>query len=97
MLRLIVDFEQMQHELTRMSDLSDEYRQLYGTLLMKVDESSQYWKGKDQEAFLSKIYAFEKDFDLLHEWINQYILFINKSMQAYRMCQDEAEAMSLRL
>jgi len=97
MLRLIVNFEDMQREIARMNEISDDYRYLYGSLLNRVDESSLHWKGKDQEAFISRIHAFEGDFDKLHRLLKQYIEFLEKSMQSYRMCQDQAEASSLRL
>jgi len=63
MLRLIVNFEDMQREIARMNEISDDYRYLYGSLLNRVDESSLHWKGKDQEAFISRIHAFEGDFE----------------------------------
>lgn len=97
MLRLYVDMDEMQHQINRMNELCDVYHFLYGTLFSKVDESALYWKGKDQQAFLSRIHNFEGDFDKMHELLLQYTDFLEKSLQAYRMCQDEAEASSLRL
>lgn len=95
--RLFVDFEGMQQHVSKMNDLCDDYCHLYRSLINKVDESSLYWKGKDQQAFISRIHDFESDFDRLHGLLQQYVDFLEKSISSYRMCQDMAESSAYRL
>ena len=95
--KLIVNFEAVENEVNHLNDLSEDYRQLYRKLFSEVDESSLYWKGKDQQAFLSKIHESEQDFNQLFQLLQQYISFIDKSMKSYHMCQDEIESSLVRL
>lgn len=95
--RLIVNFDVMQSEISKMNELNDEYYRLYGSLLNQVDESSLYWKGEDHDAFMDKIHGFEEDFNRLYRLLGQYIGFVDKSLQTYRMAQEAAKASSLRM
>lgn len=97
MRQLIVSFDQIESEISRLDDLANQYREMYGNLFNKVDESNLYWKGKDQEAFMNKFQESESDFNKLHQLFKQYIEFLEKSVDAYRLCQDEAQASMLRL
>ena len=97
MRKLIVSFDQIEAEINRLDDLANQYRELYGGLFNKVDESNLYWKGKDQETFIKKFHESEDDFHKLHQLFKQYVDFLKKSVDAYKLCQDEAQATMLRL
>lgn len=95
--KLIVNFDAIQGEVNRLNDLLEDYRILYGKLFAEVDQSSLYWKGKDQETYIRKIHESESDFEKMFQLLQQYISFIEKSLKSYRLCQDEAEASIRRL
>ena len=95
--KLIVNFEAIQGEVNRLNDLLEDYRILYGKLFNVVDQSSLYWKGKDQETYIRKIHESESYFEKMFQLLQQYISFIEKSLKSYRLCQDEAEASIRRL
>lgn len=94
---IFVELDMLESVQKRMQEKSDHYQQLYHRLYATVDDTQQYWSGKEQEVFLQQIHEFEQDFNKLHQLLNEYCSFLKKSAQAYRSCQDEATSMAYRL
>jgi WXG100 family type VII secretion target len=86
---ITVQPEQLESCAARMDDKNQDY--LNGTieLFNAVDTMGNAWKGKDNQAFTTRISKFQSDFRQLSMLCTQYSEFLKNSARAYRQTQDQ--------
>ena len=66
-------------------------------LFQEVAAMGSGWQGKDNQAFVSQIQGFEKDFQQMAALMREYAAFLKLSAKTYRQTQDERAQMARRL
>ncbi len=67
--------------------LSAEYRANYENLFTTIDTNLASWTSEDKTAFITQINGFKDDFERMHELMETYARFLEKSAEAYRTTQ----------
>lgn len=73
------------------------YEKNYRRLFQEVAAMGSGWQGKDNQAFVSQIQGFEKDFQQMAALMREYAAFLKLSAKTYRQTQDERAQMARRL
>ena len=73
------------------------YEKNYRRLFQEVAAMGSGWQGKDNQAFVSQIQGFEKDFQQMAALMREYASFLKLSAKTYRQTQDERAQMARRL
>lgn len=73
------------------------YEKNYRRLFQEVSAMGSGWQGKDNQAFVSQIQGFEKDFQQMAALMREYAAFLKLSAKTYRQTQDERAQMARRL
>ncbi len=67
--------------------LAGEYQTNYNNLFTTIDTSLSTWTSEDKTAFINQINGFKDDFERMHELMETYARFLEKSAEAYRTTQ----------
>lgn len=73
------------------------YERNYHRLYQEVDRMGGSWQGKDNQAFVSQIHGFEKDFQQMAALMREYANFLKLSAKTYRQVQDDRVMQARRL
>lgn len=73
------------------------YDKSYARLYQTVEGMSTSWKGKDNQAFVAQLRAFQTDFQQMSALMKEYATFLRTSAKIYRETQDERTAQARRL
>lgn len=86
----IMDYASLDSHIKQLETLRDEYRTAYQSDLYTkaLDEVKSAFKGKDCDAFVSKVEEFRDDFDKMSDVITQYIDFLKKALKDYQNTQE---------
>ena len=86
----IMDYASLDSNIKKLEMLRDEYRTAYQSDLYTkaLDEVKNAYKGKDCDAFISKVEEFRDDFDKMSDVITQYIDFLKKALKDYQNTQE---------
>ncbi|MCI5723658.1 MAG: WXG100 family type VII secretion target [Erysipelotrichaceae bacterium] len=73
----------------RMEEKNTSYLRNVNELFSAVDAMNVAWKGKDNQAFITKITALQSDFKQVSILCSEYIEFLRNSARSYRNTQEE--------
>jgi Uncharacterized protein conserved in bacteria len=76
---------------------NNNYQATYQQLIQAVDQTSAFWTGKDQIAYVNEIMEFENKLLKLNILLNEYSDFLKKSARAYRLTQDSIMHLTKKL
>lgn len=86
---IIVEPEQLESCAARMDQDNQDYERAMKELFAEVDNLSEVWKGKDNQALTAEIMKLQGDFQQLSVLCSQYSEFLKSSARAYCDTQDE--------
>lgn len=86
----IMDYASLDSHIKQLETMRDEYRTAYQSDLYTkaLDEVKSAYKGKDCDAFVSKVEEFRDDFEKMSDVITQYIEFLRKAFRDYQNTQE---------
>lgn len=96
-IQIQVDPARLDTASSQIEQRSLSYERAFHRLLQEVDAMGSSWKGKDNQAFVSQIHGFEKDFQQMAALMKEYAAFLKYSAKVYRQTQDERAQMARRL
>lgn len=92
-----VNPEKLENGALRIDQQSCAYEKSYARLYQAVDVMSSAWQGKDNQAFVTQIRAFQTDFQQMSVLMKEYGNFLKMSAKIYRETQNERSAQARRL
>lgn len=88
-IQIHVDPAQLDACASHIESLVDIYEKEYRALFTGIAQLQDSWKGKDNQAFVTQIQGFEKDFIAMRDIMREYAMFLRKASSAYRDVQTQ--------
>lgn len=88
-IQIQVDPAQLEACAVHIESIVEVYEQEYRALFKGVAQLQDGWKGKDNQAFVTQIQGFEKDFIAMRDIMRDYAMFLRKASSAYRSVQTQ--------
>ena len=96
-IKIQVDPSRLDAAAAQIEQQTSSYERNYRRLFKEVDAMANGWQGKDNQAFVSQIHGFEKDFQQMAALMREYASFLKYSAKTYRQTQEERMQMARRL
>ena len=96
-IKIQVDPARLDATAAQIEQQTNQYERSYRRLFQEADAMASGWQGKDNQAFVSQIHGFEKDFQQMAALMREYASFLKYSAKIYRQTQDERVQMARRL
>lgn len=91
--KITVTPQELRNSARTITDAAADYLTDYTDLYTKMNEMSNAWQGKDNQAFITQISGFEEDFKKMHKLMEKYSEYLTKTANTYDSTQEKiAEA-----
>lgn len=76
---------------------ADKFKTTYGSVFSQFSKIDAAWDGDDNAEFNSRVKSFRKDFEVMDDFFEKLIAFLNKAKEDYESAERDTLNASKRL